>query len=215
MGDSLWRLHHFGRRELVLVGYVSGQSRSERLSNLDVVTMVVLALVMSGAVGATLIRQSSIDSTASARLVITDPVDGWLDGPGGLEADLELAAAAVPEAVVVRIGRDGRSLEFKASGGSSATNQTLLAQSLAAYEVKRSNLRAELERRLEFLPALVEVAAVRSDQGTETAQWMVRLAGSWNTSPVESRLESIDRVLSEAFWQVAAPETALAATDKN
>lgn len=177
--------------------------------------MVVLALVMSGAVAATLLRQASIDSTASARLLVTDPVDGWLDGTGGLEADLDLATAVAPETVVVEIGDDGMSLEFRVSSGSSETNQTLLAQSLAAYEARRSNLRTELQRRLEFLPALVEVAAVRSDQGTETAEWMVRLAGSWNTSPVETRLDSIDRVLSEAFWQVAAPETALAATDKN
>ncbi|MCP3939574.1 MAG: hypothetical protein GY708_29875 [Actinomycetia bacterium] len=170
----------------------------------DLIVLGVLGAGLVALVIVTLARQQLLDAPAVANIAVTDPIDGWLDGGGGLEADLLLARGAVDSSVLVQVGADSRSLRFEAESSRDRSSQIELASALTAYELARVKLRSELDDRLSFVPSLLEVAKHRHEVGADDAErWTALLGTQWSTVPLPARLQSLDETLAQAFWVVA------------
>lgn len=194
---------------LVLVVHVVQQDRAERTPRHDIALLVLVVGLLVIMVSVTLVRQGRLDASAVADIAIADPIDGWIGGAGGLDGDLELAQGIAGDGVSVRISETGDALVFKAVGSDSQTNQRSLAQVLATFEAARQELRDQVEARLDYLPSLERLADRRGrHELVDVAEWWDKIEGSWRSTPLSVRLESLDVVLSEAFWEVAASDEA-------
>ena len=187
---------------------------------LVILVAAAVAIVLTG-VG----RPAAADSSASAIVRVSDPVDGWLDQvgasspltavPAGVDGDLVLATA-VAGAVAVEAFDGG--LRFIANGSDARDAQLNLATALAAYEAARVDLRLGLKERLEMVPQLVRFVDERTADVRTTHSGLAGMSESdvvveelanlpaetlrplWVSTPVTQRLEQLDVVLAAAFW---------------
>jgi hypothetical protein len=164
-------------------------------------------------------RPADGQTSASAIVQISDPVDSWLGVGGDASGDLVLARTVAGN---VRVSISEVGLEFTADGTDATEAQHLLATALAAYEAARTELRIGLMERLEVVPGLEEFVVQRralvnrsssdppldAEELSSIEQKLASLPQStlaplWQTTPVAERLSRIDRVLASAFWDAA------------
>lgn len=165
----------------------------------------LLALVAMTGFG----RPAVTEPPAVAIVPVTDPVDAWLGNGGAARGDLLLAQSVAEPAVTVELTVEG--LRFSARPDGEATAQRVLAMSLASYEAARIDLRQGLDARLDVVPELAAFYELRrGDESPQTASPVpldtvpITLAPIWQSTPIDERLDRLDEVIDDLFWQTVA-----------
>ncbi len=120
------------------------------------VTTLLLVPVVGTAAGETGPPRAVLEQVVN----VSDPLDAWLGGGQGTEGDLELARQTALPGVVVESGSPGQ-LVYRVPAAGGETAREALADSLSAYETARLELWGDLNRRLRFIPGLIEYLDLR------------------------------------------------------
>ncbi len=195
----------------------------------EVLVIAVATLLLVPVVGTAAGETPSPVAVIEQTVTVTDPLDAWLGGGPGTDGDLQLARETSLPGVTVVAGGPGE-LVYRVSATDADSGRAALAGSLSAYETARLELWSNLNRRLDFIPGLVEYVELRiaeelalledlsahSPEGTMTSPARVQSLETEirNWVAIRDELTGLRRTVMEPIWAEAPVRRRLEEIDR-